>query len=301
MASTGVERVVLAFVCMIVSVIMGIMIYYDEVIEERDYQHSELKQAVEQQLTTTANTSGQTVKPPASSTGTSGPINVTDYTNVPSDWMSVPTGVDISFGRLFRVTNQLGYLDASNNGDKICNSVVTGATLADYRHLKYAYGKNSAGIRNDTSANWCDFYWARGGKTGADGLAFSIADQGFVSNTANSADCSADSSGIRVMNLYKIDPSKTTGLICYINKTTTAKDGTGKISQTDTLTYTHTPEAFTNVPEKSDENKKEPIGVSERDETTYSHVKEAFINYDSVRVRINNEQSSNQLYSTFRG
>lgn len=298
MAEAGMEKIVLAFVCMITGVIVGLMIYYSEMIEDRAYEYAELEDAVKQQLQEeqkkVTGASGST------STDVSGSTKstiLTGYESVPTSWMNVPPTDAITKGRLFRITAPMTYVDVSNNGDASCNAVVAGAKVADYRHLKYAYSQTN-GARNDASANWCDFNWARGGKTSTDGVAFSIADQTFIG--ANASTCSAngvDSSGIRVLNLYKIDNTKKAGLICYTDLSGATSNAFTKVTGS---TIPIVPESFTDGTQ--DIRKKVPEGVSGLDDNEqFSSVKEAFINYDNTRVRVGNTNIGNNIYSLFRG
>jgi hypothetical protein len=291
---SALKQIILAFICMITSIILGILIYYEELIADREYVHGELESSVQlardaSNATVTASTSGTSTSSSTDASGvqgvTSAPmVNLKTLDNIPT-WMN-NTVTDISKGRLFRITNPVfSYKDASNNGNDYCSKAVEGAVVADYSHLKYAFSKDDIGRRRDPSSNWCEFYWARGGKSGDDGLAFSIASADYVG--ANSSKCGADSSGVRVMNLYKWDNNAKTGIICYTDKPTVTRNADGVGS------YLTVPETFTGTM-TNDVDEHNGDGTE-----TFCSAKESFVNYDSMKLFVNSASQTLDGYARF--
>lgn len=275
-------------ICMVIGTIAAFYIYYEEMKKDNEFKENKLKQEssvlISKLKSEIASREEEARKAVNLSTA-----------NIPTDWMN-DTLTNITSGRLFRITSPVfTYSDASNNGDAICKAFDSKAMLANYSHLKYAYNKNADGVRGDASANWCEYSWARGGKTSADGLAYKMADSAYA--TKNAAACGADSSGIHVLNAYKWNPDVKMGLVCYTTNDKIQSDASKQPPEFSGSQLTATYENFVD----SAEDKNSYVGNVKRALNNmlspilpdFSSTRESFISYDSQQVPVFSDSAFN--------
>jgi hypothetical protein len=277
-----------AMILMIIGTLSAFYIYYKELMAEK----KEIADEIKKESTELVDKLKKEIADRDASANKA--INLSTD-NIPTDWMSA-TLSNITSGRLFRITNPIfSYVDASNNGDAICKSFDSKATLAEYSHLRYAYSKDASGVRRDASANWCEYAWGRGGKTSADGLAFKMADSAYASKYP--AACGADSSGIHVLNAYKWTPDAKMGLVCYTPNAKVQSDSSKQPPEFSgsqlTATYENfsgsmdSPVSFVGNVKKALNNMLSPILPD------FATTKESFITYDSQSVPVFSDSAFN--------